>query len=411
MFLGGNGHRVAIALAVVLALISVLVCGAIWFGYLPTTRALEAESQLTQVEAELTQAQIDKNSAESELTTAQSNWTQASLAAQNAQATATALSEQLSECERKLTSTPMPESRGEGLFAGVGAGAEISGTYAVTDTYPVLTMEIVQPLIDAMGDGGHAGHDVAGNEQCAYWLDSRYLPFADDSGPNTSGIEQTEGVFRFDLAGIARYKNLPPEAVFVIEAAWASYQGQTYEQFFVLTTGRDTIDVSGAAIFALPPASVEPFLALRVAHLACRGYQDGVVDFRSGKAVVTTPTPTKASPPASTSTSVPTTPTLVPPSAVVSFSFAGLAGSVASGECVSLEGKSGQLTVTVSAGSAFATSGRESEATDWLIATGATSVTKAWTGWWICAGQTADAAASTLVANDPNAGGNTRVTW
>ena len=392
MFLGSTGHRVAIALAVVLALISVLVCGAIWVGYLPTTRAVEAENHVEQVEAELK--------------TAQSNLAVASLAAENAQATASALASQLEECELKLTPTPEPESRD--LFAGVGAGAEASETLTVTVT-PVLTMQIVQPLIDAMGTGGHPGHETVGNEGCSYWLDPKYIRFGDDTGPNTSGI-QVDGdtLFEFNLAGIADYKDAPTDFVFVAEAAYTEYRGGSWERVYLVTPGRDTLRLHDAALFLLPSQSVDPFLALREAAQRCKNNAgNGVVDFRSGSAVVTTPVP-----PAPTATPEPPNPTTAPPVAEVSYTFAGQTGAVASGKCANLEGKSGQLVITVPAGLAFAISGRESEVTDWLIANGDTSVTKsAWTGFWICAGQTPDTAAEALIANDPNAQNNQRVEW
>lgn len=398
MFLGSTGHRVAIALAVAFALVATLVCGAIWFGYLPTGRATQAETKLTQVQSELTDAEAG---------------------ARSAQATATELAGKLSECERKLTPTPAPETEGEGLFAGVGASAGISETTTVTDTYPVLTWDIVKPWIERMGANGHPGHDTAGNEQCAYWLDPKYLPFADDVGPNTSGIETAkEGVFEFDMAAIADYKKLPADYVFLTESAWAQYHDEARENVFIVTPGRDKILLSGGAIFALHPESVEPFLALRVAHIACRGYQNTVVDYRDDKLVVTTPVPVSPAPSATPmpGETPPAAPTATNPSDTginATYEFGTTAkGSVDKAHCVELKGGASALSVDLKSGG-FAVSGRESEATDWQIAksSGAGKYSSNWTGWLLCFDADPAKAEALLVQTDGNAKGNERVTW
>ncbi len=297
----------------------------------------------------------------------------------------------------------------------------------VTNTYPALTMADVAPWIAKMGANGHPGHDVAGNTQCAYWLDPKFIAFGDDTGPNTSGVEQS-GVFRFDLAAIARYKNLPEGAVFVIEASWATYKGVEYEQAFLITSERDTVDASGAAIFALPnPKSVDPFVALRQAHLLCRGYEDSIVDFRSGSPVVkyTARSVSALIAPTSASTAVapattkaPTaTPAKVNPSVVdtgidATYSFGTLTGTVDKAVCVELKGASGTLAVNLTKGG-FATSGRVDASTDWLLAksSGVGKYATSWSGWLICFDANADQAVASLIATDGNAKGNARVTW
>lgn len=296
----------------------------------------------------------------------------------------------------------------------------------MTTTYPALTMADVGPWIAKMGANGHPGHDTAGNLQCAYWMDPKFLIFADDTGPNTSGVEYSEGLFRFNLAAIADYKKLPADAVFVAEAAYAMYRGEEYAQSFLITTGRDIIGLGDAAIYALPnPASVEPFLALRQAHLICRGYEDSIVDFRSGAPVVTytardiisAPSTTVAPTAAPASTPVPgktPAPTAVPATTGINatYEFGALKGTADKAQCVELKGQSATLVIDIKAGG-FATSGRVSEATDWLLARSAAAgkYTTSWTGWLLCFDANADQAAASLVATDGNAKGNSRVDW
>jgi hypothetical protein len=308
------------------------------------------------------------------------------------------------------------------------AAASVPPT-ASTSTYPALTDTIVAPWIAKMGSGGHPGHDVVGNTQCAYWLDPKYLIFADDTGPDTSGVETaTEGVFTFDLAGIARYKSVPADTVFVAEAAWASYKGAEYKQSFLITTDRDTIDLSGAAIFALPnPASVGPFIALRQAHITCRGYQDSIVDFRSGSPVVTFIAPSTdalasssapaatAMPPAATAVpGVKPSPTVLPASSGVNatYSFGSLTGTANKAECVELKGANGMLNVDLKSGG-IATSGRVDASTDWLLAksSGVGKYATQWAGWLLCFDTSVDQAVASLIATDGNAENNKPITW
>lgn len=303
----------------------------------------------------------------------------------------------------------------------VAPGEAGSGQAPVTDTgsidfTAILTMETVKPLIDKMGSGGHPGHDVGGNEQCAYWLDPKYLWFADNTGPDTSGTELrgATGVFRFVLDDILHYKSLSRETIFVIEGVAVSVNGVGYKQVFVVTPAPAYIDIQDGSIYAMHPKSVEAFLALRTAHLKCRGYSDGLVDYRSGKSVIT-----GVGSPAPSNPDTATTPKPAQPEPAANAAISGTYrlgdgySSTATAQCFNLNGAEGRLKIDLNKGS-FAISGRQSDTSGWQIATGQVSgayeVSK-WKGWWICFDKSADEAVKALLAKDPNASGNTRVQW